>query len=385
MSDSVMPRWERRFRAPTLSMPDWPTRAPDRIGYEGTESGIWQVHVWQRGTGLRRKVTDHPVGVVTASFDVDGDAHPLLAGRDRRRIRPVVRAAVRGWRRAPLPRGRAAGWNEGFARAPGVVAASVSDRDGFAIYISLAGGEAKELYRSTEFVAVGGDGGYNRGGLSADGALLCLSHSEHGDLMHPALRVVDPRTGGVIAEQLDEGKSLTSAAWSPVGGRPAARRDPRARRRGGPRDLGAGERRVARSRDRARGTRAGARLVARRVGAAPAPRARGPAPPVPVRPRRRRAHVDRAPRGPDQRRPRPARRPGVAAPRIGHDRPEDPRRHGRGGADRRGRARARGSPVRLLALRERARAVRARLLRHARGRGPLAVPDAPARRPHVAR
>ena len=79
--------------------------------------------------------------------------------------------------------------------APGVVAASVSDRDGFAVYIALDGGEAKELYRSTEYVAVGGEDGYNRGGLSADGSLLCLSDSEHGDMMHPALRVVDPRTG----------------------------------------------------------------------------------------------------------------------------------------------------------------------------------------------
>ena len=41
--------------------------------------------------------------------------------------------------------------------APGVVAASVSDRDGFAVYVALEGGEAKELYRSTEFVGVAGE------------------------------------------------------------------------------------------------------------------------------------------------------------------------------------------------------------------------------------
>ena len=90
------------------------------------------------------------------------------------------------------------GWNEGFAQAPGLVAAALSDRDGFAVYVAVDGGPAKELIRSTEFVAVGGpeSGGFNRAGLSADGSLLCLAHSEHGDLMHPALRVVDPRTGG---------------------------------------------------------------------------------------------------------------------------------------------------------------------------------------------
>ncbi|MGZ5326965.1 MAG: prolyl oligopeptidase family serine peptidase [Actinomycetota bacterium] len=218
MSDPSMPRWERRFRAPTLSMPDWPTRAPDRIGYEGTESGIWQVHVWDPGAGLRRKVTDHPVGVVTASFDVDG-AHILYwqdeTGDESGRwfAQPFAGGDAR-----PFLEGVPQGWNEGFAVAPGVTAASVSDRDGFAVYVALEGGEAKELYRSTEFVGVAGGDGFNRGGLSADGALLCLSHSEHGNLMHPALRVVDPRTGAVVAEQVDEGRSLDATAWSPIEG-----------------------------------------------------------------------------------------------------------------------------------------------------------------------
>jgi dipeptidyl aminopeptidase/acylaminoacyl peptidase len=167
---------------------------------------------------MRRQVTDHPVGVVTGSFDVDGD-HILYwqdeTGDESGRwfAQPFAGGGAR-----PYLDGVPQGWNEGFAVAPGVVAASISDRDGFAIYVALEGGEAKELYRSTEFVSVGGGDAFNRGGLSADGALLCLEHSEHGDLMHPALRVVDPRTGGVIAEQLDVGRSLTSAAWSPMEG-----------------------------------------------------------------------------------------------------------------------------------------------------------------------
>ena len=100
-----------------------------------------------------------------------------------------------------------------------MVAASVSARDGFAVYVSLDDGPAKEVARSPEYIGVAGDaGGFNRAGLSADGTLLALGHSEHGDLMHPAIRVIDPRTGGVVAEQLDEGKSLFATAWSPVAG-----------------------------------------------------------------------------------------------------------------------------------------------------------------------
>src|SRR4029078_12572711 len=73
--------------------------------------------------------------------------------------------------------------------------------------------------RSTEAVSLGSDGGgFNRAALSSDGTLLTLEHAEHGDLIHPALRVIDPRTGAVIAEQLDEGLALKSSCWSPIAG-----------------------------------------------------------------------------------------------------------------------------------------------------------------------
>ena len=78
----------------------------------------------------------------------------------------------------------------------------------------------RRRFRSTDWLRVSGpdDAGFNRGGLSADGSLLCLQHCEGGDMLHPALRVIDPRTGGVVADLRDEGKSLSTAAWSPVAG-----------------------------------------------------------------------------------------------------------------------------------------------------------------------
>ena len=49
----------------------------------------------------------------------------------------MVRGPVRRYGDASaVPDGIPLGWNEGFAQAPGVVAASVSDRDGFATYVS---------------------------------------------------------------------------------------------------------------------------------------------------------------------------------------------------------------------------------------------------------
>ena len=219
MDGSRTPAWEQRHRAPTVSMPDWSPNAPGRVVYESTESAIWQVHTWDVATGARRKVTDHPVGVVTGSVSTDG-AHVLWwqdeTGDESGSwfAQPFAGGEVH-----PFLDGVPVGWNEGFAQAPGVVAASVSGRDGFAVYVSIDGGPAKETVRSTDWLRVAGDdGGYNRGGLSADGFMLCLQHCEGGDMLHPALRVIDPRTAALVADLGDEGKSLATAAWSPVAG-----------------------------------------------------------------------------------------------------------------------------------------------------------------------
>lgn len=218
MNDS-MPSWERRYRAPNLSMPYWSPAAPDRIGFESTESGVWQVHDWDRATDGRRRITGHPVGVVTGSVSVDGERILYWQDETGDESGRWYAEPFSGGDPKPLLDGVPQGWNEGFAQAAGVIAASVSDRDGFAVYVSSDGGPAGEVARSPEYLRVAGAGeGFNLGGLSSDGTLLALEHSEHGDQMHPGLRVIDTRSGDVVGEQLDEGKSLTGAAWSPLAG-----------------------------------------------------------------------------------------------------------------------------------------------------------------------
>jgi dienelactone hydrolase len=217
MTDDTMPTWERRFRAPTLSMPDWSPRAPERIVYESTESGVWQAHAWDRETGTKRQVSDHPVGVVTANVALDGSE--VLYWQDE------TGDESGRWYAQPFHGGEARvfltdlpkGWNEGLAQAPGVVAAGISGADGFAIFVSADGGPAKEILRSTEYLVVSGAeaSGFNRAGLSADGTMLCLTHSEHGDQLHPALRVIDPRTGAIVSDMMDAGKALRAMVWSP--------------------------------------------------------------------------------------------------------------------------------------------------------------------------
>jgi dipeptidyl aminopeptidase/acylaminoacyl peptidase len=169
---------------------------------------------------VRRQVTDHPVGLTDGAPSLDGESVLWFQDETGNESGRWMVQPFGGGETRPFLEGVPHGWSNGLAQAPGIVAAAMSDRDGFAVYVSLNGGPAKEIWRSTESIQIGGSerGGFVRGGLSADGSLLCLEHGEHGDLIHPALRVMDPRTGGTVGEQVDEGMSLSAWCWSPVPG-----------------------------------------------------------------------------------------------------------------------------------------------------------------------
>ena len=188
--------------------------------YASSEAGIWQLNAWDVTTGDRRQVTDEPVGVIDGTPTLDGDGVLWFQDETGSEAGSWVVQAFAGGETRPFLEGTPHGWSEGLAQAPGVVAAGISDSSGFGIYVSLDGESAREIYRSQESVRIGsaGEGGFLLGGLSADGALLCLEHAEHGDLIHPALRVLDPRTGATVGEQVDEGMSLEARCWSPAPG-----------------------------------------------------------------------------------------------------------------------------------------------------------------------
>jgi dienelactone hydrolase len=212
--------WERRFRTPQTHLPEWSPLAPARIVYTSNEPGVWQVHAWDLASGERRQVTDHPVGLLDGVPTLDGEG--VLWFQDEtgdESGRWLVQPFHGGETRAFLE-GVPHGWSNGLAQAPGIVAAAISDREGFAIYVSLDGGPAREIHRSPESFAIGGseEGGFVRGGLSADGSLLCLEHAEHGDLIHPALRIVDPRSGDTVGDLRDERMMLHAKCWSPLPG-----------------------------------------------------------------------------------------------------------------------------------------------------------------------
>jgi dipeptidyl aminopeptidase/acylaminoacyl peptidase len=188
--------------------------------YPSTESGVWQVHSVDLETGARRQVTDHPVGLQDGTPTLDGEGVLWFQDETGSEAGRWLVQPFAGGETRPLLPDVPLGWSMGLAQAPGIVAAGIANEKGFAVYVSQDGGAPAELLRSSESVVLGGAyrEGFLLGALSTDGALLCLEHSEHGDLIHPALRVVDPRTGAVVGELLDSGMSLEARCWSPAPG-----------------------------------------------------------------------------------------------------------------------------------------------------------------------
>jgi dienelactone hydrolase len=214
------PPWEQRFRTPVSYLPEWSPAAPDHAVYCSNEHGSWQVHTLDVGTGATRQVTDHPVGLIDGLPTLDGEGVLWFQDETGDESGQWFVQPFHGGESRPFLEGVPYGWSDGLAQAPGIVVAGISDREGFAVHVSVDGAPATELLRSSEWIGLGSnDGeGFLRGALSADGSLLCIEHAEHGDLVHPALRVVDPRSGDVVGDLVDEGMSLGASCWSPAAG-----------------------------------------------------------------------------------------------------------------------------------------------------------------------
>lgn len=218
------PLWQRRFRAPIVGFPTWSRHAPDRLVYASSESGIYQLHAWDRATGERRRITSEPVGLISGEVTPDGTWVVWHRDTTGDESGVWVAAPFEGGVVEPFVEGLPAGWDEGLAIGRRRTVVAKSDRDGFEVYAVDDGSAARVLARSTESLQLGGSnamtGGPVLGALSADEELLCIEHSEHGDLIHPALRILSARTGAVVRELRDDGRALCAFAWSPVAGDP---------------------------------------------------------------------------------------------------------------------------------------------------------------------
>ena len=189
--------------------------AADHLAFVSNESGSWQAWVTDRtariGAGSRtsrsasRAVLVAPDGRVVWWRDDTGDergrwmAVPFEGGEPEPFVpgdppRLVGRDLVRRRHRCGRDRHR--------GRLPG-------DRRGAGIGPPDRPDGPDPAWASGGWIRQG------RGGLSADGRLVCLRHTEAGDILHHALMVLDAADGTVMATLVDPGSNLDPTAWSP--------------------------------------------------------------------------------------------------------------------------------------------------------------------------
>jgi dienelactone hydrolase len=210
-------RWRARFTAPWMSRPEWARDAPDRCTYVSNATGTTEVYAWDRATDQHRKVTDRRNGTHSAALTPDGATIYWFADTDGDEFGHWVAEPFAG-RPAdadpePVLPGVPDGYPAGLEIGRRTLAAGASTDDGTTIWLRRGDAPARAVYTHAEDAGVGA--------LSEDETLLAISHSEHGDSRHPAVRVVRVEDGALVAEKSDgTGRGLTPLAFVPRPGDP---------------------------------------------------------------------------------------------------------------------------------------------------------------------
>ncbi|GAB2749565.1 S9 family peptidase [Kitasatospora kifunensis] len=190
-----VPAWEQRFRAARVSLPEWADDAPERSLYVSNASGTFEVYAWDRTAGTHRQVTDRPSGTTDASLTPDGEWVWWFDDTAGDEYGVWRRQPFAGGPDQPAVPGLAPSYEAGLAlgRDGTVVVGRSTDEDGTTLHLLRPGAsEPVEIYRHAEYGGVGD--------LSHDSALLAVDHTEHGDAMHSAIRVLRCADGEPVAE-----------------------------------------------------------------------------------------------------------------------------------------------------------------------------------------
>ncbi|MEZ0064357.1 acetyl esterase/lipase [Streptacidiphilus sp. MAP12-20] len=203
----ALPAWEQRFRAARVGLPEWAEDAPERSLFLSNATGTYEIYAWNRADGAQRRVTDRPNGTTEATLTPDGewiwwfdDTDGDEFGVWRRQRFGGPEAADVGERDAEAVPGLAPAYPAGLAlgRHGEAVVGRSTDEDGSTLHLVRPDSASPlEIYRHRESAGVGD--------LSHDGTLIAVDHTEHGDAMHSALRVLRVEGDTVsVACELDD-------------------------------------------------------------------------------------------------------------------------------------------------------------------------------------
>ncbi|WP_017558833.1 S9 family peptidase [Nocardiopsis baichengensis] len=213
-------RWQDRFRAGRISLPSWAREAPDRSLFRSNSSGTWELYTWDRATGEQRQATARPQGTELGSLDPTGAWVWWFADTDGDEFGVWMRRPFTGGPDEEAAPGLAPSYPAGLALgADGTALIGRSTDDGFSVHLCRPGAPPATLYshRQEGYLA----------GMSDDGSLFAIAHSEHGDSRYTAVRVyrLDGSGGaeGPRAEAVGDlwdgpGRALYPGRFSPGGG-----------------------------------------------------------------------------------------------------------------------------------------------------------------------
>ncbi|GAA2921615.1 prolyl oligopeptidase family serine peptidase [Streptomyces enissocaesilis] len=191
-----IPDWEKRFRAPRVSLPDWAEDAPDRALFVSNATGTYELYAWDRATGVQRQATDRPNGTTDGVLTPDGEWIWWFSDTDGDEFGVWMRQPFAGGADEPAAPGLEPSYPGGLAlgRDGTAVVGRSTDEDGSTVHVVRPGAGPVEIYRHRESAGVGD--------MSYDGTLIAIEHTEHGDTMHSALRVL--RLDGSGVAELDD-------------------------------------------------------------------------------------------------------------------------------------------------------------------------------------
>ncbi|WP_328917872.1 MULTISPECIES: S9 family peptidase [unclassified Streptomyces] len=190
-----MPEWEKRFRAPRVGLPEWAEDAPDHSLFVSNVTGTYELYAWDRTTGGRRQVTDRPNGTTDGTLSRDGTWVWWFSDTDGDEFGVWMRQPFAGGQDIPAAPGLAPSYPAGLVLGVGglaVIGRSTDDEGTSVHVVPPDGGTPYEIYRHAESAGVSD--------ISEDGTLVVIEHTEHGDAMHSALRVVRVEDGSTVAE-----------------------------------------------------------------------------------------------------------------------------------------------------------------------------------------
>lgn len=208
-----MDNWEARFRAVRMSLPSWAPDAPHRCLYASNATGTVELYAWDRVAGTHRQVTQRANGTYAGALEPGGEGIWWFDDTDGDEYGVWRRQPFGGGPDEPAVPGLEPAYPAGLGLGRRVAAVGRSTEEGSTVWLSAGPEPARLLYAHREDAGVGG--------LSTDETLLAISHSEHGDALKPAVRVLAVADGQPVAELWDgPGKGLDVVGFSPVAGDP---------------------------------------------------------------------------------------------------------------------------------------------------------------------